>query len=73
MKDNKQYHYNRRGGIIEIRIRDADGRMVDKLKAPCNDKKQCEKMFNYIKEKYGFDSSPTVEHNWFDLENDFFK
>jgi len=70
MGDNKTFYYNRQGGVMEIRIRDSDGRIVERMKASCNDRRKCAKILNHVKEKYGFDFTPSIKEK---KENPFQK
>lgn len=82
----RSLYYNRGNDVIEIKIKDATGKTLDKFRASTSDKMQCSKILRYVKDKYGFDFSPeitpedvkkmqkedTEEHNWFDMNNTFF-
>lgn len=73
MGESNTCYYNRRGGVMEIRIRDSDGRTIDRMKESCNNRKKCAELLNHIKKKYGFDSATVEEIHPLSFENVWFK
>lgn len=61
----KNYTYNRKGGIIELIIRDENGMKIDTFKWNQKDKKLEEAIQNILKAKYNIFNFPEIRQTGF--------
>jgi len=59
--------------IIEVRIRDSSGALIESWKINAQDKSLFEKMVSILRRKYGSDNLEFKETNWLSTESEFLK
>lgn len=63
----KKVHYRRGDGIIEVTVRDEDGKKVDHFKSNILDKRKIAWIAGYLFSKYGIDMTPKLRRDIFDF------
>lgn len=65
--------FGNNGDVIELKVRDCTGALIESWKINASDKALFEKMLSILERKYGYDKVEIKEYDWLNTESEFLK